>query len=215
MLDSEPGDFSFGTVVAIARQVLLDPRSFFARLPKHGGYGEPVIFVGIMSVIAGVLGAVLSNFTPLRIGGMTFAIESILVIPLAAIIGSFIAGGLMHAVWTRMGSRQDFETTYRCVAFSTAIIPVATLIAVLPYFGTLVVNIWWFWLMLLASVTVHGLDLRKSQYVLGALALVVILLNLSGEKTQREFDARDNEFNQQMGELQNMSPDSPGETTGN
>ena len=206
MTGIEPGDFSLRTVIAIARQVLLDPRTFFAQLPRHGGYGEPVIFVGIMAVIAGVLGALLSFVTSLRIGGMTFGIVSILVIPLATVIGSFIAGGLMHGIWKLLGSRQEFETSYRCIAFSTAIIPVTALIAVLPYVGTLVANIWWFWLMLLASVSVHGLEHRKSMYVLGALALVVLLVNLSGEKTQRESEARDDEFKQQMDELQKISP---------
>ena len=205
MADNEPGDFNLGTVIAISRQVLLDPRSFFAHLPRHGGYGEPVIFVGIMAVIAGVLGALLSFFTPLRIGGMTFGVVSILVMPLVLIIGSFIAAGLMHAVWKFMGSRQDFENAYRCIAFSTAIVPVTTLVAILPYFGTLAANIWWFWLMLLASTTVHGLEFRKSLYVLGALALVIVLMNLSGEKTQRDSDARLDDFQQQMDELQNMS----------
>ncbi|MEM7564339.1 MAG: YIP1 family protein [Pseudomonadota bacterium] len=206
--------FNLETVISSAKEVLTDPKGFYSRMDKKGGYAEPSIFVGVMAVVTGVLGAVFSLFAAPRLGGMTFGFLSIVIMPIVCVLGAFIAAAIMHAIWKLMGSAESFETSFRCLAYSCAILPLVTFLSFIPYLGTLVSNLWWFFLMYVAATIVHQRDSKTSMIVLGVLAALVTLMNISGERTQRQLDSRLETLNEQMGDLQNMTPEELGEMTG-
>ena len=58
--EAQPGKFDINAVIADAKLVITAPASYFKSMPKTGGLSEPLIFIAVMSVIAGVLYAVLS-----------------------------------------------------------------------------------------------------------------------------------------------------------
>jgi hypothetical protein len=156
-----------------------------------------------MGVVSGLVATAFSLFSTGHIGSMSFGLLSIAVVPVAALTGCYIFSAFMLAIWKLMGSRQDFEVAFRCVAYSFALLPVAIAIAIIPYAGTLVATVWWFWLMFICSTDIHKLERQKSLLVILAIAALILLMNLSGEKSRRQFDSRHNEFNQKMDELQN------------
>ena len=200
--------------IELAKKIVTNPREFFEQMPRHGGYTEPLIFVTAMGVIAGLIAAVLSFFSSTHLGNVSFGITSIILVPIVLIVGCYIAAAIMFVVWKLMGSKEDYEVSFRCVSYSYVIIPVVVLASIIPYIGTLLANLWWFWLIYIATLTVHKLAPQKSAIVLGFFAAVLLMANLAGEKTQRESEQRHYEFNEQMSDIQNMSPEELGEAAG-
>ena len=68
--------------------------------------------------------------------------------------------------------------------------------------------------MIVASEHVHEIDRKKAMTVLGILGAVVVLMNIQGERAQRQMSERLEQFNAQMGELQNMTPEEAGQAVG-
>ena len=211
---SENATFDINAVIDTAKKVVTQPREFYAQMDKTGGYTNPMIFVVTMGLAAGIIGAIFSFFSSGHVAGMSIGIASIIIMPIAAVIGSFICAAIMFVIWKLMGSAEDYETAYRCVAYSFVFIVVSVIAAIIPYLGTIVATAWWFWLMIQASIEVHNLDKQKSLIVLGVIGAIVVLLNISGERTQRHFEGRVNELENQLGEIKSMTPEEIGQAAG-
>jgi hypothetical protein len=190
-----------------ARFIISHPRDFYGQMPLTGGYAEPLAFCFTMGLASGLVAALFSLFVSGHLGKLGFGLVSVIVIPILAVAGCYIFTSIMFAAWKLMASRQDYEVSFRCVAYSFAVLPVSMVIVLVPYVGTLLTTIWWFWLMYICSTAIHKLGRDISMLVIGAMAGLVLLMNLTGEKSQRQFEARHNEFNQQMSELQNKQPE--------
>ena len=175
--------FDLGTVIAQAKQVITDPGGFYRSMAKGGGYSEPLIFALVMGALSGLVFGVLS------IIGLTGAgaagLGAVIFMPIGLLIGSFIGAAILFVIWKLMGSPENYETAYRCVAYSTGILPVVTIIGVIPYLGTVVRVIWGVWLMIIASTEVHGRSQQTAMIVFGILGLLGLLTGLSGEHASR------------------------------
>jgi len=165
--------FGLITVIQAAKKVVTRPKKFYQQMPKSGGYGNPLVFVVVMGIIAGLLAMVLP------INGITSGFTA-LALPIIAVIGSFIAALIMYIIWKLMGSSENYETAYRCVAFASVYLPASMILAIVPYLGTLVAYGWWFVLMFFASIGVHGIEKQKAMIVIGVLGAILILMSLSG-----------------------------------
>ena len=215
MADSSSADiFDINAVIETARQVVTQPRTFFESMPRGGGYMQPVIFVASMGLAAGVIASILSLFTAGHVAGVSIGLASVILFPLMAVIGCFIAAAIFYVIWKLMGSSEGYETAYRCIAFSSVAMPVSVALSIVPYLGTLVVTAWGFYLLYLATLAVHRIEQQKAMLVIGIIAVISILANLSGERTQRHYEERMEEFNAQMNDLQNMTPEELGEAAG-
>ena len=182
-----PEGFDLGTVIEQAKQVITDPANFYRAMPAAGGYREPMIFGLVMAALAGAVFAVLSI---IGLTGAGFAgVAAILLAPIGTLLGSFIAAAALFVVWKLMGSPKDYQTAYRCVAYSYAILPVLALLSIIPYLGTFVRVAWSTWLMVTASVTVHGRKRQSTLIVFGILGLIVLSAGLSAEHTQRNMQS--------------------------
>jgi hypothetical protein len=211
---SEKSKFDFNSVIENAKQVVTRPREFYQEMPKTGGFTDPLIFIAVMGIAAGLIGGVFSLFSNGHIGAMSFGLISVFTMPVIAIVGCFISGMIMFAVWRLMGSTEDYQAAFRCVAFSTVIFPAFPVLGLVPYLGTIASDAWWVWLMILASIGAHNLDKDKSTLVLGVLGVIIVLVGLSGEHSQRHMEARFHEFNEKMTEFNNMNPEQMGEAAG-
>ena len=85
-----------------------------------------------------------------------------------------------------MGSEQDYEASFRCLAATMAIYPVTTLLSILPYIGTIATVAWGTYLLIEASVAVHGRERKTSQLVFGVIGVVLLIMNVSSEHTVRK-----------------------------
>ncbi|MDG1945068.1 MAG: YIP1 family protein [Halioglobus sp.] len=153
--------------------MITDPAGFYRTMPREGGYREPVTFTLVMAAIAGGIFALLSiiGLTGAGFGGVV----AIIVLPIALLIGGFIAAAVFFVIWKLMGSAQGYQAAYRCVAYSYAIFPAAILISVIPYVGAFVRTLWSIWLLVTASVEVHGRQQRTALIVFGILGVLPLL----------------------------------------
>ncbi len=195
-------------------QVVLNPSGFYRDMQKTGGYVEPLIYTLVIGAVAGVIAVVISIFGAGLRFGAGMGIASLIFMPIAAMISSFFSGAIMFVIWKLMGSTQRFETAWRCVAYSMAVFPIMLLLQSIPYLGSIIGLALIFWLMFHASVEVHAIDRSKAKTVLGILAVVMILLNVSSERTARKFQAQMEEYSGKLEGIENMTPEEVGEALG-
>jgi hypothetical protein len=113
-------------------------------------------------------------------------LSAIILMPIFAVIGSFISAAILFVIWKLMGSSENYETAYRCQSSVTAIYPVVALIAIIPYLGTIIMIGWGALLVIEASVSVHERKRNVAQIVFGILAVLMILSNVASERAARQ-----------------------------
>ncbi len=182
-------NFNLGKVIEDAKQVVTQPVAFYKSMPQTGGFAEPCIFLVVMALIMGAMATLFSFFGMGKMGAVAIGFSSIIIIPVMALIGSFVGALIMFVVWKLMGSEKDYETAYRCIAYASVIYPIMPLVAWMPYLGTLVGVGWGMYLMYLATLEVHQIKQQTAQTVIGVLAAVIIFIQLSGEYAARNIQA--------------------------
>lgn len=205
--------FDINQVIAQAREVLTNPAAFYRDMPRAGGFAHPVIFVAVMAVATGVITAVWSLFGT-GAGFLAAGIGAIIIYPIFAVIGAFIAAAILFVIWKLMGSEQDYETAFRCWSAATAVYPVGALLAILPYIGIIVSIVWGTYLMIEASVAVHGRPRRTATLVFGILGALMVVSNVSSEYASRQMSERMEELSGQFGDTEDMSPEEAGRKMG-
>ncbi|WP_232059119.1 YIP1 family protein [Kineobactrum salinum] len=140
-------------------------------------------------------------------GMLAAGLGAIIVMPIFAVIGAFIGAAILFVIWRLMGSGEDYETAFRCQASVAAIYPVTALLAIVPYLGTIITIAWGAFLLVEASVSVHGRERKTAQIVFGVLAVLMILSNIASERAARQMERR---F-QDVGQFENMEDMSPEE----
>jgi len=179
----QPG---FEEIPALAIKVITDPVGFYQGMSKSGGLINPLIFMVIMAVIGGVLSAVLSTLGLGMGGAMAGGLVAIILVPIFVVIFGFIGAAIAYVIWKMMGSQEDFETAFRCVAYTAAITPVTAVLSLIPYLGSLASALWPLALLALASIHVHRRSVQASWAVFGALGIIFALISVSSEQTSRQ-----------------------------
>lgn len=206
--------FDINTVIEDAVQIIKKPVGFYQRMPHTGGYAEPIIFLMVMAAVAGLIVTVFSMFGSGLSGIMMFGLAAVVILPIAAVISSFIGAAIMFIIWKLMGSDKNFETAYRCVAYASAIYPISAVLGLVPYAGSIVGIAWGVYLMIIASVEVHHIESRKAYMVLGILGALTAVVNLTNEMAAREAQAKLEEMGFSMDGLENKSPEEIGKMVG-
>ncbi len=193
--------FNLSKLVEDAKSVVTDSVGFYRNMQKTGGYAEPVIFVVVMAAITGLLVAVFSMFGIGQVGGMAVGVFAVIVMPIFAVIGSFIGALIMFVIWKLMGSPHGFETAYRCVAYATAIYPITFFLSLVPYIGSIIGVCWGMYLMFTASQEVHGIARQTAMIAFGVMALLAVFFQVSSEIAARKMAAKMDEFGGSMEEF--------------
>ncbi len=208
-----PGGFDLGTVIEQAKQVITGPEAFYRSMARGGGLSEPLIFGLVMAGIAGLVFGVLSI---IGLTGAGFAgLGAVIVMPIGWLIGGFIGAAILFVIWKLMGSPENYETAYRCAAYSAAIFPIVIIIDIIPYLGTVVRVVWGTWLMIIASVEVHGRARQTAMLVFGILGALGVLSGISAERATRQVEATmersAEQIEQRMQSLENFGVGEDGE----
>ena len=206
--------FSINSVLNDAIQIIKKPVGFYQRMSHTGGYVEPMIFLVVMAAIAGLIVTVFSFFGGGLAGMMAFGVAAVIILPIAAIISSFIGAAVMFVIWKLMGSDKNFETAYRCVAYASAIYPISAVLALFPYLGSVLGIAWGMYLMIVASVEVHGIPVNKAYIVFGILGVLMIIGNVSSEMAAREAEARLEQLGMKMEDVEGKTPEEIGRMVG-
>lgn len=176
--------FDINDIVAKALAVIKTPGAYFRDMPLSGGYVEPLVFAIAMSLVAGLLSAILS-FVGSPVGFLAYGVAAIFIVPIGTAVGLFIGSAILFGIWKLMGSDKDYEASFRCAAAMTAISPIMAVLYLVPYLGTIVGLAWGAFLLIEASVAVHGRDRKQAQIVFGVITALLIVMNVSAERTVR------------------------------
>ena len=210
---SEQTTFDINQVIAQAKAVITNPVGYFQTMTKAGGYGNPVIFVAVMGAVMGFISAVLSLFGSAA-GMLVGGLAAVIIMPIFAVLGAFIGAAILYVIWKLMGSAESYETAFRCQAAVAAIYPISALLSIVPYIGSIVMVAWAAFLMIEASVAVHGRERKTAQIVFGILAALMILSNIASERAARELDERMERMGGQFEGIEDMSPEEAGRKMG-
>lgn len=195
--------------------IITNPIGFYRRMPKSGGYGDPITFMLVIAVVTAVLMAVSSLFGFGTVGdAMAVGFGGIIFLPIMALLFSFIAAGLLYVVWKMVGSPESFEVAYRCVAYAAALYPITIVIGLVPYLGTIVSVVWWTYLMIVASMEVHRLPQQTAYVVFSILGIFFVATNVSSEIAARRLATEVENIGGSLKQLDNMTPEEAGEAVG-
>lgn len=157
-----------------ALAVILRPVSFFQTMPRSGGFRTPFVFLLVIGLFDMLLLSLFQAFIVGPVGALRFAGHALALAPLALTLSGFVLTTVFFVFWRLMGSSQSYETSYRTFAYSYAISPVTTVMGFVPYLA-LVGFIWWFALLIIASVSVHGIHRIKATVVFTVLGLALMV----------------------------------------
>ena len=84
-----------------------------------------------------------------------------------------------------MGSTQNYEVSYRCMAYLMALVPITAVIKVVPYAGIILSFAIVIFYIVVVSTEVHGIPVRKALQVFGIIGVVLTMLSLYSEYSAR------------------------------
>jgi hypothetical protein len=187
----EEGKRLVNGLVSTSLKVITNPAGFYREMLKTGGFQHPVIFLVVMMFVSAVIGYIgsLAHVGTRQMGGVmgAGAIAGIVIAPIIGLAFSFIAAGILFIIWKIMGSQENYETAYRCAAYSSGIIPVTSLLGFIPYLGSVAGLLWGFYLIITASIEVHKIKSSLAWTVWGIIAALFIILSLSAQYAARKF----------------------------
>jgi hypothetical protein len=195
-------------------EVIRNPVGFFRRMPKSGGFVEPLIFMVSMGVAAGVIQAILAILGLGFAGSFLMALTSIIIVPIMVGIFGFVGAAILFVIWKIMGSQQSFETAYRCGAYAGGIVPVTTVLGIIPYLGPVLGLVWGTYLIVVASVEVHNIAAKTAWIVFGAIAALFALISIGSQFAARKVTSGLNKWEQEMGKTGEMTPEEAGKAMG-
>ncbi len=195
-------EIDFAVIPQKALSILTKPVDFFKTMHKTGGFLEPLIFALIMGIIAGILHAIISL---VGLGyysrGLMDSLGMIIIIPVAVIVGSFIGAAIMYVIWKLLGSQENYEVSYRCVAYIMVLAPIAAILGLIPYAGAILNAALGLIFIVLASIYVHSIPAKKALLVFGIIFAVILLIQLRAEYKMRNFANSADEVRKKMEEL--------------
>ncbi len=195
----------FAAMPRTAVEVVTSPAAFFREMPKTGGFVEPVAFLLVLSAATAVVNAVLGllGLIPFLSAGM--AIAGIVLLPAVMLVAGFIWAGIVFAVWKAIGSAEPFETSYRCVAYLTALMPVTAIINLVPYAGFVIVIAGMTWYYVIASVETHKVPAQKAWIAFGIIGAVMLLMGITADIASRSarhsLEGKSQEMQQDMDQM--------------
>jgi hypothetical protein len=154
-----------------AKAVLLDPAATFKTVRREGGFGAPLVYylVGsLLSVVASVIWqlAGLGGF-----GGYSGnAISTLVLGAVVVTAGLFIGSGIVHLVLMLLGgARFGYETTLRTLAYAYGS---SAPIGLVPFCGGLIAAVWGLFCAILGLAEMHETSTGKAA---GAILIPMVL----------------------------------------
>jgi hypothetical protein len=199
--------------VNTAIAVVTNPIGFFKTMPKTGGLVEPLIFLALIGGVGGILQAILSIFGVGHAASFFMALAFIVIVPIATVLFSFVSAAILYIIWKLLGSQEPFETAFRCGAYAAAITPLTALLGVIPYLGSVLGLAWMTYLLVIASVEVYQIEVKKAWIVFGIIAALLALSSISSQIAARRITSQLDQFQKTM-KSDDMTPEEAGKKMG-
>jgi|SRR5208283_1205739 len=203
-----------GSIVETFQGVIRAPASFYRQMPLSGGYADPLIFAAVMGIAAGIVRIIpgLPGFSFAK--SFMLSLTGLIVSPILTGLCTFVAAAILFVIWQLMGSRQSYEVSFRCAAYALAISPAAAALNFIPYLGVVAVLAWIAYILVCASVEVHGTEPKIAWVVFGAICAVVALGSISMQHTARSLQHRMESMGKGLGDIEKMKPEEAGQKLG-
>jgi len=166
----------FGWAAALAKS----PRRFLRDMAKKGGYGTPILFLAFWTFASSFI-SVLVSFVRPSVGGGTMVVRffGLIASPFLGVLAGFFFAAILFVIWHLMGSREDFQTSFRVWSFISPLWAAGSVLGLIPYLSILVLFAA-IYLIIVASEEVHGLPRDRSLIVWGIICGFFLLLGLLG-----------------------------------
>jgi len=203
-----------GSIMEIFQGVVRAPASFYRQMPLSGGYTDPLIFAAVMGIAAGIVRIVLGLL------GFSFSkffmlfLTGLIISPILTALCTFVTAAILFVIWQLMGSRQSYEVSFRCAAYALAISPVVAALNFIPYLGIVAGLGWMAYILVCASVEVHGTEPKIAWIVFGAICGILALGAVSVQHTARSFQHRMESMGKGLGNIEKMKPEEAGQKLG-
>jgi hypothetical protein len=118
----------FGSAVAVIRTVLFAPRSFYLDFKVEGSLKEPAVFVLLVGVFSGILGAAVALSSNLLFGDLdaedlrAAVVGAVLFAVLSPVGVGVVAGVYLLSIRTFVGKASGFTEVYRMAAYAAAVL---------------------------------------------------------------------------------------------
>ena len=180
---------NFAAITQLAVRIIISPAKSFSKMPKIGGFLEPLVFAGVTGVAASIIHAVW-NFLGFGYGGQAqsgwaWILLSIFFIPIILTICSFIGAAILFLIWKLLGSRHNYEVSFRCMAYLMAIAPLIAAIEIIPYAGMILSFAIVTFYLVVVSKEVHCISVLKALLVFGIIGMTITMLSLCSEYSER------------------------------
>lgn len=176
-------------------------------------------FVVIMGLLAGIVTAIIGAFSPAPIVAGEIMPKwlvwlSIVIVPIASLIGSFLGAFLVWALVTGLlfGNATQYKSIYRILAALSAFSPVTAAIASIPKVGSYIaigINIWALIILIKAIIVVLDTKPVRTAVTLGVafglLFLLGFLARISTENALRN-QAGASDFGNMNDSFMNTAP---------
>ncbi|MBF0537845.1 MAG: hypothetical protein HQL03_06280 [Nitrospirae bacterium] len=157
-------------------RVLLTPRKFFRGMHRKGGIIGPLVFMIVMGIFSGLIEAAINILRFKILDGIGKVVTTVLFVPVKVGLFGFVVALVLLIIWRVMGSRQSYETSYRCVASMSVLMPVMTVISRVPYWGGLAEIAIFVFFIVIVSEEVHEIPPTRAWLVFGILGLALAMM---------------------------------------
>lgn len=160
------------------------PKTLLRSMSKDGGYGKPIVYALLWQYVASLLALIVSFIRPLPTPwGTVGKILALLFMPPLTVLVGLVFAGVFFVIWHLMGSSHNYQTAFRIWALFAPLAVASAVLRLIPYVS-LVVTVFYFYLLVAASVEVHGIRPTKAWTVwsllLAVFALLVVVAGVLG-----------------------------------
>jgi hypothetical protein len=192
------GTFDFNELIRDSKEVLVNPKSYFATMKTTGGMTEPLIKAVIYGAIAGAFSFLWSI---LHIGaagagmfGSAVGVLSLVWSVVGAVIGLFVGGVILLVISAICKGSTDFESNVRVTAAVMVIMHISSFLGfaggINIYLGAIVslaASVFAFWLLYNGLTETLKSKADTTRIVLLVLIALVVIVTLAGIRTANKF----------------------------
>jgi hypothetical protein len=176
-------------MLLLSLRIITAPSKCFHHMPKTGGLLEPIVFNLLAGFSASIIHAIWRllgfGYGGQAQSGLAWIILSIIFMPVILVICSFIGSAIILFIWRLLGSKQNYETSYRCIAYLMALAPIIAMVEIIPYAGVVLSFAIATFYIVAVSTAVHRISARKAWLVFGAIGGILAALLFYPEYSNR------------------------------
>lgn len=178
--------FGLRNAIPNGKAMVSDPHQFFSRLDPSAPFGGPVAAIAFWGAVSGILTFLVSFVRPSPFGMIAAALQVVL-LPLFAVLLSWVGAGLFHVMCLILGGKAPYKVSYQVIASMSALFPISTALSLMPY-GVIPVQLVGLWLSVSAAHAAHGVGKTKAWILFGLLTAFGVLGSILAQAGLKEFE---------------------------